>query len=289
MPSTPASAEVSDAVPRAFSRLSPMGRQRRSADRELEVAIDTGTAVLESVPGEPDSYVLWVNGVPSSCVTLSDPLRLDFEYLDWMSRIISALYDDGDAGRPLRAVHIGAGGCSLPRWIDAHCPGSRQTAIDIDAALLDRVREWFDLPRKPRLALRPGDGAQEIRTFRPGSLDLVVRDAFDGNTTPRAMAAKDFFDDCAEALKPSGTLLLNIAAAPPHEQLREELRLLAQSFRYTAVAIDPGQMRGRRYGNAVGIASQTPPEPGLIARALRGGPAVARVLEGTKLTAFTGS
>ena len=71
-----------------------MGRQRRSAEREVD--IDTGTAVLEAVAGEPDSYVLWVNGVPSSCVTLSDPLRLDFEYLDWMSRIVRVRHDDAD-------------------------------------------------------------------------------------------------------------------------------------------------------------------------------------------------
>ncbi len=266
-----------------------MGRQRRSAKREREVDIDTGTAVLEEVPGEPDSFVLWVNGVPSSCVTLSDPLRLDFEYLDWMSRIIRVRHDDADGrGTPLRAVHIGAGGCSLPRWIDAHCPGSRQTAIDIDAALLERVREWFDLPRKPRLALRAGDGAREILTFRPGSLDVLVRDAFSGSETPAPLATQEFFDQCANVLAPSGTFLLNIAAAPPHQLLKEELRLLQQSFPYVALAIDPGNMRGRRYGNAVGIAAHTPPEPGIVARALRGGPAVARVLEGTQLKAFTG-
>ncbi|WP_019175253.1 spermidine synthase [Brevibacterium ravenspurgense] len=266
-----------------------MGRQRRSAEREREVDIETGTAVLEAVAGEPDSFVLWVNGVPSSCVTLSDPLRLDFEYLDWMSRIIRVRHDDADGrGTPLRAVHIGAGGCSLPRWIDAHCPGSKQTAIDIDAVLLEKVREWFDLPKKPRLALRAGDGAREIHTFRPSSLDVLVRDAFAGSETPAPLATREFFDQCANVLAPSGTFLLNIAAAPPHERLKGELRLLQQSFPYVALAIDPGNMRGRRYGNAVGIAAHTPPEPGIVARALRGGPAVARVLEGTQLTAFTG-
>ncbi|OFL64419.1 MULTISPECIES: spermidine synthase [unclassified Brevibacterium] len=266
-----------------------MGRQRRTAEREREVHIDTGTAVLEPVAGEPDSFVLWINGVPSSCIALSDPLRLDFEYLDWMSRIIRVRHDDADGrGTPLRAVHIGAGGCSLPRWIDAHCPGSRQTAIDIDATLLKYVREWFDLPKKPRLALRAGDGALEIRSFRPSSLDVLVRDAFAGSITPPPLATRDFFDQCAHVLAPSGTFLVNIAAAPPHERLKDELRLLQQSFAYVGMAIDPGNMRGRRYGNAVAIAAHTPPEPGTVARALRGGPAIARVLEGTQLTAFTG-
>ncbi|HHX47233.1 MAG TPA: methyltransferase type 11, partial [Brevibacterium sp.] len=50
------------------------------------VDISTGEARLEKLDGEADSYVLHVNGVPSSSITLSDPQRLDFEYLDWMRR-----------------------------------------------------------------------------------------------------------------------------------------------------------------------------------------------------------
>ncbi|MDN6379041.1 MAG: methyltransferase type 11, partial [Brevibacterium aurantiacum] len=131
------------------------------------VDISTGTARLEKVDGEVDSYVLHVNGVPSSSITLSEPTRLDFEYLDWMSRIIDVQFAPG----PLRAVHIGAAGCALARALHAQHPGSKQTAIDIDPVLLDYSRDWFDLPRSPALALRAGDGALEVEKFRPDTLD----------------------------------------------------------------------------------------------------------------------
>ena len=113
------------------------------------VDISTGEARLEKLDGEADSYVLHVNGVPSSSITLSDPQRLDFEYLDWMRRIIDVELPN----QTLRAAHIGAAGCALARALDSARPGSKQTAIDIDAKLLDFARDWFDLPRSPALEI----------------------------------------------------------------------------------------------------------------------------------------
>lgn len=263
-----------------------MGRKRARDTAPIEVEISTGTARLEPVDGEPDSWVLHVNGVPSSSITVGDPLRLDFEYLDWMSRVIDVVFAPD---RRLRAVHIGAAACALPRWIDAARPGSRQTAIDIDARLLEHVRQWFDLPRSPALALRAGDGAVELATFRSGSLDLLVRDAFDGDTTPEALTTSDFFAESARVLADDGCLLANVADRPPHSALKEELRRMAEHFPVLAVIADPGQLRGRRWGNVVVLASHAPVDEVAIGKAMRRGPAVASVLAGRRLAEFLGA
>ncbi len=262
-----------------------MGRKRVRRQDVIEVDIATGTARLEPVPGEPDSWVLWVNDVPSSPITESDPQRLDFEYLDWMSRVIEVCQPP----TALRAVHIGAAACALPRWLDATHPGSRQTAIDIDGVLLDYVREWFSLPRSPALALRPGDGAVEIATFRTGSLDLIVRDAFAGDTTPQALGDGVFFAQCARTLRATGTLLLNVADAPPHQQLRDEIARLSHAFEHVALIADPGQIRGRRWGNVIAVAQHQGIDVIGCAKALRRGPAVASVLTGGELDRYLAS
>ncbi|WP_286956372.1 spermidine synthase [Brevibacterium sp. UBA7493] len=224
-----------------------MGRRRaRDEAQQREYVISTGTARIEPVPAEPDSWVLYVNGVPSSCITLSDPTRLDFEYLDWMARAIDALFG---TGQTLRAVHIGAAGCSLARYIDATRPGSRQTAIDIDQKLLEYVREWFDLPRSPALKLRAGDGAVEIATFRDDALSLVVRDAFSADETPGQLADDTFFSHAARTLGPKGIYLANIADCPPHASARGELTRMRQHFAHIVLIADPSQLRGRRFGN----------------------------------------
>jgi SAM-dependent methyltransferase len=264
-----------------------MGRKRAEASpQEIEVPIATGTARLEPVPGEADSWILYVNGVPSSSITIGDPLRLDFEYLDWMSRVADVVFPPPST---LRAVHIGAAGCALARWIDAARPGSRQTAIEIDAELAALVRRWFDLPRSPALALRTGDGAVEITKFRDRSVTLVVRDAFDTDTTPHQLTSDEFFADVSRVLTPDGLYLANVADRPPHHELRAELKRMAGHFAWLALVADPGQLRGRRWGNVVAIAAHQPMDEVAIAKVMRRGPAVASVLAGRQLRAFIGS
>ncbi len=246
------------------------------------VEISTGTAYLEKVDGEADSYVLHVNGVPSSSITLSDPRRLDFEYLDWMARIIDVCFAPG----PLRAVHIGAAGCALARCVHATRPDSRQTAIDIDAQLLDWSRSWFDLPRSPALALRAGDGAVEVETFREDSLDLLVRDAFDHDIVPAGLTTREFFSAGARALKPTGLYLANVPDPGDHAGLRAEVALLKTEFDHVAAASEPAIIKGRRRGNVVVLASHSPiPD---VDQTLRTAPTMASFLDSSALRSRLG-
>src|SRR5665648_1235047 len=138
------------------------GRARQAGSRlpNGPVAISTGTA--EVVRDGPWHVTLLVNGVPSSSLDLANPTWLDFEYMQQMATFL----DQVPAG-PLTAVHLGAGGCTLPRWLEAVRPGSSQLAVDVDAELVRLVRDWFDLPRAPRLRLR----AQDARAALEGLPD----------------------------------------------------------------------------------------------------------------------
>lgn len=247
------------------------------------VDIATGQARLEKVDGEPDSYVLHVNGVPSSSITLSDPARLDFEYLDWMARIIDTVTDGS-----LRAIHLGAAGCALARALDATRPGSRQTAIDIDPILIDHVRQWFDLPRSPALALRAGDAAAEIATFRDDTADVIVRDAFSFDSVPEQLQTEEFYADCARVLRPSGLFLANVPDSGDHKVLREEIRAAASAFSHVAAASESGVLKGRRRGNVVVAAAQDPLPDAALDRSLRKAPTMAVWLDQAALLSRIG-
>src|SRR5690606_26480970 len=95
------------------------------------VPIRTGTAELVPEPGNPRVLTVLVNGVPSSHLDLDDPTWLEFEYMQQMAAVIELL----PAG-PLDAVHLGAAACTMPRWVEATRPGSRQLAVDHDGELL---------------------------------------------------------------------------------------------------------------------------------------------------------
>ncbi|AZU01032.1 methyltransferase type 11 [Brevibacterium linens] len=248
------------------------------------VDISTGQARLEKLDGEADSYVLHVNGVPSSSITLSDPQRLDFEYLDWMRRMIDVELPH----RTLRVAHIGAAGCALARALDSARPGSKQTAIDIDAKLLDFARDWFDLPRSPALALRAGDGAVEIGKFRADTLDVLVRDAFDHDSVPTTLQTTKFFASCAAAVKDSGIYLANVPDPGDHRLLKAELRGLGEHFAHLAAATEPAILKGRRRGNVVVLASHSKLDTAGLDRSLRTAASSATFLAGTDLRSRLG-
>ncbi|MCB7137769.1 spermidine synthase [Cellulosimicrobium marinum] len=265
------------------------------------VPIATGTARVEADPDAPRAVTLYVNGVPSSHLDLDDPGFLGFEYMQQMAAVVDLL----PAG-PLRVLHLGAAGCSLARWVEHTRPGSAQVGVDLDARLLELVREWFALPRSPRLRLRTGDARAVLESFGDASFDVVVRDVFAGDATPEHLTTAGTAAAVRRVLRPGGIYLVNCADRPPLGTVRRELATLAlvsaddrggASTPYDArlaVLAEPGQLKGRRYGNLV-LAASRPGEraPDLagpaLARAARALPQPASVLVGHDLAAFVGT
>ncbi len=251
------------------------------------VPIATGTAEVRRSPDDPDAVTLLVNGVPSSHLDLVDPTRLEFEYMQQMAAFLAHL-PAGDG--PLRAVHLGAAGCAVARWVHARYPGARQVAVDLDPVLVTLVREWFDLPRSPALRLRAGEARRELATLADASADVLVRDVFAGDRTPPHVTTEEFVRDVARVLRPGGLYLANCADRPPLTLARAEAATLAAVFDHVAVVAEPAVLRGRRYGNLVLAGTDDPSLLGLpgLARDLRSLPVPARLLAGDELRAFAG-
>lgn len=234
--------------------------------------IDTGEARL--VREDASTWTLHVGGVPSSPVHTADPTVLDFEYLRWMADVVDLL-DDG----ALRAVHLGGGACALPRYVAATRPGSRQVVAEVDGALCVLVRGWFDLPRSPALRLQVGDARERLASRPDASADLVVRDVFAGEHTPRHVTTAEFVADVARVLAPGGVYLANVADSGGLHELRAECATAAARFRYVALLADPGLLRRRRYANSVLAASPEPLPLTALQRRASAGAAPARLLD----------
>lgn len=254
------------------------------------IPIPTGTVRLLA---ETDGGVLVeVNGVPSS-YQHPDPRHLVFEYMRWIrTAVLETLADRTDGGGPgctWEIGHLGGGGCSLARAFAADHPRARQTVVELDPALAESARTWFDLPRAPRLRIRAGDAAEALATWRPDRFDVLVRDVFAPDRTPAALRSAAAASAAARVLRDGGLYAVNCAGEPsPRTAVADELVTLRTAFAHVGVIAENGVLTGKRRGNSVLLASQTPLAPG-IERALRSDPVSVRLLDEADLTRLAAS
>lgn len=251
--------------------------------------ISTGSAELVPDGDSRDGWLLKINGVQSSHIVLSDPLRLDFEYMRWIMALIEERFAPERTAR-LRVLHQGGGGCSMPRYLAARYPEARQVVVELDAKLAEYVREWFDLPRAPLVRIRVGDARQVTESLTPATRDVVIRDVFAGATTPDPLTTVEFIEASARLLDAGGLFLANIGSAPDHVSARAEAAAIAAVFPHTAVVADSAMLKGRRYGNFVIAGSTTPiPASPALRRRLLGGGLPAQVWEDSQVRAWIGA
>ncbi|MCX7523164.1 fused MFS/spermidine synthase [Microbacterium sp. STN6] len=244
-------------------------------------------AVIEPDRFVPGAFQLVVDGTPQSHVNLDDPSELFFEYIQRMGHVIDLLRMPG---QPITAVHLGAGALTLPRYIAATRPDSRQQVIELESELVDLVRRELPLPRSAQIRIRHGD-AREVLGKLPaglrGSVDLVVIDVFSGARTPAHVTSVEFYREAAALLAPDGIVLVNVADGPPLAFARGQAATLGAALENVAVLAETQVLKGRRYGNFVLVGSNARLPLDWLPRLLAGGPHPSKAVAGAELDAFT--
>ncbi len=259
-----------------------------ATDRWPTGPVPTSMAQVELLhDAERSEVTVLLDGVESSHLNLLDPTSLMFEYMQHMQALLrSALPASGPSGAEgLRVLHLGAAGCAMARAIDAEWPSSRQLAVEIDAELARLMREWFDLPRAPRLRIRVADARSAVAGDGPARYEAIIRDAFADRSVPPHLRTVEFTREVAARLTAQGLYLANVADRPPLRLARREAATVAEVFAHVAVVAEPAILRGRRYGNIVLVGSHTP-LPAETARRLRSLPVAARLMTGDEAGNF---
>ncbi|MBO0804053.1 MAG: fused MFS/spermidine synthase [Nocardiopsaceae bacterium] len=267
--------------------------RRRGAPR-LAVQRETLSGQAELVPdlSRSGSWLLFANGVPQSQVDLEDPGYLEFEYVRRIGHVIDLAFGEGE---PLRALHLGGGALTLPRYVAHTRPGSSQLVAEIDAPLTELVREHLPLPRVPkagRIRVRADDARAVLESVPAASYDLVVSDVFAGARTPFHLTTAECAMAAARALRPGGVYVANVADGPPQKEIRSAVATIRSVWKGLAnicMIAEPGVIRGRRLGNFVLVASARPLPLGGLRRRAAGDPFPARVVYGAELARFTGT
>ncbi len=228
----------------------------------------------------PGAFELLVDGTPQSHVNLENPSELFFEYIARMGHVIDQLRMPG---QPLTALHLGAGALTIPRYIEATRPGSRQQVIELEPALVELVRRELPLPRGASIRVRYGDARATLAKLPAGlrgTVDVLVVDVFGGARIPAHVTSVEFYRECAEFLAPDGVLLVNVADGSGAAFARGQAATLRMVFddpstgsgQRLAVLAEPQVLRGRRFGNFVLVASPAPLPLDWMPRLLARGP-----------------
>jgi spermidine synthase len=253
--------------------------------REVDsVLLDSGMlAVIEADRWHPGRYELVVDGTPQSSVDLDDPTQLGFEYIERIGHVIDLLREPRV---PITAVHLGAGGLTLPRYIAVTRPDSRQQVVEIERKLVDFVRERLPLPRGSNIRVRYGDAravAEKLPEGLVGAADLVVADIFAGATIPAHVTSVEFYRIVARLLKSDGVLAVNVADGAGLAFARSQFATVQAVLPHTAVVAEAQVLKGRRFGNLVILASASKLPLDWLPRLLAAGPHPARAVQGDEL------
>ena len=234
----------------------------------------------------PGAFTLTVDGTPQSHVNLEDPTELFFEYVQRMGHVIDRI---GMPGEPITAVHLGGGALTLPRYVEATRPGSRQQVIELESDLVDLVRAELPWSKKASIRVRHGDAREVLGKLPPGlhgTVDLVVVDVFSGARTPAHVTSLEFYRLAVALLSPRGIILANVADGPGLVFARSQAATLAMAIGNVAVLAETQILKGKRFGNLVMVGSATELPFEWMPRLLAAGPHPSKVVVGSELREF---
>jgi spermidine synthase len=222
-----------------------------------------------------------------SWVDPGDPLRLEFEYVQRIAEVLDETILRRPVNERVRVIHVGGGGLTLPRFIEARRPHTAQVVLEPDEALTAQVRAQLPLPRHSGIKVRPVDGRAGVAQLPSACTDLVILDAFAGASVPADLATAEFFTDLRRVLRTGGLLVMNLTDSGPFAWSRRCIAGLCHTFGEVAVSAEVPVWKGRRFGNLVAVAGADLPLVGFERRIARA-PFPYRLVSGAELGRWIG-
>jgi MFS family permease len=209
---------------------------------------------IRVVEGSPDGTEreLRVDDLRHAYVDLDDPTWLEFAYTQLLGDVVDAL---APAGEPVHVLHLGRGGFTLPRYVEATRPGSANRVLELDPVVLQTAREELGLETSDALTVRLGDGRVGMAEEPTDAYDLVIGDAFAGPAVPWHLTTGEFVRDVQRVLRPGGIYAVNIIDYPPLHLARAQLATFARVFEHVAIWGPASRARGESGGNVILLAS----------------------------------
>lgn len=142
--------------------------------------------------------------VIQSSMFLNDFFALEMEYNRVM--MLALLYHS----RPVRALFLGLGGASKPKFLWRYFPSCTCDIIEINPSVIEVAELFFETPKDKRFNIIQEDAAQFIQKNSPAGYDLIFIDIYVAGGIAAAISAPSFFQACKKLLCPQGMLIWNM-------------------------------------------------------------------------------
>ncbi|MDQ6742487.1 MAG: fused MFS/spermidine synthase [Candidatus Dormibacteraeota bacterium] len=248
----------------------------------VETAYHCATVVSD--PARPTGRYLVMDSLLHSYVDLADPRFLLFSYIQALASTVDVMRPPG---QPLRVLHLGAGGLTMPRYLAATRPGSSSRVLEVDPGVIALDSSQLALGRVPNLKVDVEDARLGLKDEAAGGRDLVIGDAFGGLAVPWQLTTREVVSAVARILGAHGVYAVNVIDNPPNRFAHAEAATIAAVFPAVAVVADASALSGSGGGNFVILASEAPlPLPALQA-SLAGRGSGLEVASGARFAGFT--
>ena len=143
-----------------------------------------------------------------SYTDLNDPLYLEYEYIRIYEEMVR--WQSGKR-KSFKALFIGGGGYTLPRFIEAKYPQAGIDVVEIDPEITRVAKNYLGILEDTRIHSFNEDGRWFVMNSKEqGSYDFIFGDAFNDLSIPYHLATKEFAMQLKGLLKPDGLLLANV-------------------------------------------------------------------------------
>jgi spermidine synthase len=143
-----------------------------------------------------------------SYTDLKDPLYLQYEYIRIYEEMVR-----WQAGKrsSFKALFIGGGGYTLPRFIEAKYQQAAIDVVEIDPEVTRVGKKYLGIPENTRIRSFNEDGRWYVMNCKEGGgYDFIFGDAFNDLSIPYHLTTKEFALQLKRLLKPDGLLLANV-------------------------------------------------------------------------------
>ena len=146
----------------------------------------------------------------------------------------------------------------MPRELKATRPGSNSLVLEIDSKLVKFDERELGLELASDLRAQAGDGRMGLRQQKTGTYDLVIGDAFGGQSVPWHLTTVEVVRDIKRVLTSEGLYVLNVIDSPPSKFAKAEIATVKAAFPYVALLSYPEAIRGEVGANFIVVASPQP-------------------------------